>query len=170
VVHLNGYAHGALPWHAAKVVVGHSCVLSWWRAVHGEPAPAQWDRYRWAVAAGLRAADVVIAPTQSMLNALQENYGVGDCGLVIPNGRRWSGQQAMDKQPLILTAGRLWDEAKNAAMLASIAPELPWPVYLAGEAQHPARHDASERTPSLNEPPHQQLHFLGRLTAQELWS
>src|SRR4051794_34605905 len=30
VVHLNGYAHGALPFAAPKLVVAHSCVLSWW--------------------------------------------------------------------------------------------------------------------------------------------
>ncbi|HLM75082.1 MAG TPA: glycosyltransferase family 4 protein, partial [Polyangiaceae bacterium] len=30
VVHLNGYCHGALPFRAPVVVVGHSCVLSWW--------------------------------------------------------------------------------------------------------------------------------------------
>ena len=39
VVHLNGYCHAALPWSAPAVVVGHSCVRSWWRAVHGEDAP-----------------------------------------------------------------------------------------------------------------------------------
>ena len=27
VVHLNGYTHGALPWRAPVLVVGHSCVL-----------------------------------------------------------------------------------------------------------------------------------------------
>src|SRR5438477_12810194 len=32
VVHLNGYAHGGLPWRAPRVVVGHSCVCSWWHA------------------------------------------------------------------------------------------------------------------------------------------
>src|SRR5690349_7949526 len=29
VVHLNGYVHGALPWRAPSLVVGHSCVFSW---------------------------------------------------------------------------------------------------------------------------------------------
>ena len=33
----------------------------------------------------------------------------------------------------VLTAGRLWDEAKNVAALADVAPTLTWPVYLAGE-------------------------------------
>ena len=34
VVHLNGYAHAALPWSAPKLVVCHSCVLSWWKSVN----------------------------------------------------------------------------------------------------------------------------------------
>ena len=39
VVHLNGYAHGALGWPMPAVVATHGCVCSWWEAVHGEPAP-----------------------------------------------------------------------------------------------------------------------------------
>src|SRR4051812_7211684 len=33
LIHLNGYAHASLPWRAPVLVVGHSCVLSWWAAV-----------------------------------------------------------------------------------------------------------------------------------------
>jgi glycosyltransferase involved in cell wall biosynthesis len=41
------------------------------------------------------------------------------------------------KQPYILGAGRLWDEAKNLAAVAAIASELPWPVHIAGETHGP---------------------------------
>jgi glycogen synthase len=44
VVHLNAFSHGALPFRAPKLVVGHSCVLSWFEAVRGEVAPPSWDR------------------------------------------------------------------------------------------------------------------------------
>src|SRR3954452_21387582 len=44
VVHLCSYAHGAVLFRAPKVLVAHSCVLSWWRAVHGTEAPPSWDR------------------------------------------------------------------------------------------------------------------------------
>ena len=54
VIHLNGYAHGCLPWKAPTLVVGHSCVISWWEAVHGEQAPAVWDRYYLEIARGLQ--------------------------------------------------------------------------------------------------------------------
>src|SRR5947207_10815231 len=73
LVHLNGYAHGALAWNAPKLVVGHSCVWSWWRAVHRCDPSAEWNKYRSAVAAGLHAADLVICPSDAMLRALQEH-------------------------------------------------------------------------------------------------
>jgi len=38
-----------------------------------------------------------------------------------------------EKEPFVLSAGRLWDEGKNVATLARAASDLPWPVYLAGE-------------------------------------
>ncbi|HEY3520609.1 MAG TPA: glycosyltransferase family 4 protein, partial [Rhodanobacteraceae bacterium] len=76
VVHLNDLGHGDLPWPAPVLTVGHSCVLSWWRAVHGQPAPEpQWTRYRRRVSAGLHASQLVVAPTQAMLSSLQEFYG-----------------------------------------------------------------------------------------------
>src|SRR3954470_12507098 len=42
VIHINGYAHAAAPFQAPVIVVAHSCVCSWWRAVKGEAAP---ERY-----------------------------------------------------------------------------------------------------------------------------
>jgi glycogen(starch) synthase len=132
LVHLSGYTHGALPFRSPKVVVGHSCVLSWWRAVHGEPAPRAWDRYRSAVAAGLAAADRVVAPTAAMAAALEESYGPLPPIEVIWNGRRPDRYRPGDKECFVLSAGRLWDQAKNAAVLAGVAERLPWPVQIAG--------------------------------------
>ena len=66
IIHLNGFCHAALPWKSPPIVVAHSCVRSWWRAVHGVAAPAEWDRYTAAVIEGLRAARLVIAPSLAM--------------------------------------------------------------------------------------------------------
>ena len=68
VIHLNGYAHGHLPWSAPHLIAGHSCVLSWWKAVKGEDAPPEWARYRSYITRGLRDADFVVAPSRAMLN------------------------------------------------------------------------------------------------------
>jgi glycogen(starch) synthase len=133
VIHLNGFAHGSLPWSAPRVMVGHSCVLSWWRAVKGEVAPAEWDRYAREVKAGLMESDLVIAPSEAMLATLNENYGRLPNTRVILNGR----DSRAPKEPIVFAAGRLWDEAKNLEALDRVAPSLPWDIFVAGENIHP---------------------------------
>ncbi len=130
IIHLNTYGHGALAWLCPVVLTAHSCVLSWWQAVKDEPLPARWDSYRSVVARSLRAADVLTAPSQAMLDAIERHYGPGLPAqrLVIPNGRRADRFHAAAKEPMILTAGRLRDEGKNATAMAAVAGRLPWPA------------------------------------------
>lgn len=137
VVQLNGYTHGALPWPAPVLIAAHSCVLSWWQAVRGEPAPLEWERYRHNVAHGLRAANLVVAPTRAMLTALEQQYGALPRTRVVSNARDPNAYTPTRKEPLVLTAGRLWDEGKNVQALARAATSLSWPVIVAGEARHP---------------------------------
>lgn len=160
VVHLNGYCHGALPWSRPALMVGHSCVLSWWRAVKREQAPERYARYQEEVSRGLRSAGRLVAPTQWMLNALREHYGPLPEAEVISNARRAEDfPPDSERDPFILSAGRLWDEAKNVAMLDSVAPRLGWPVKVAGETRHPS---LGEAVPSCHVEP------LGQLSPREL--
>jgi glycogen(starch) synthase len=137
LIHLNGYAHGSLPWSSPMVMVGHSCVLSWWRAVKREAAPADWDRYAQEVATGLAAADLVIAPSEAMLGALGEHYATLPKTRVILNGRDPRAFKPSAKESIVFAAGRLWDEAKNLEALERVAPSLPWDIFVAGENIHP---------------------------------
>ncbi|HET6568661.1 MAG TPA: glycosyltransferase family 4 protein [Rhodothermales bacterium] len=137
VIHLNNFVHGALPWREPVLVVGHSCVSSWFEAVKGTRPTPEWDRYCREVARGLRAADLVTAPSHTMRSALTKHYGPISTGPVVPNGRRAQDYRSGRKEPLYLTSGRLWDEAKNVGVLDRIAPTLPWPGYVAGEEVHP---------------------------------
>lgn len=136
LVHLNGYVHAAMPWRAPTVVVAHSDVASWWQAVHGVPAPSSWDMYRRRVADGLAAADEVVAPTAAVLDDIHRAYGIAG-GSVVPNGRRDDWLAPPAKEPVVFTAGRLWDDAKNVAAVVAAAPDLEWPVAIAGEAVVP---------------------------------
>ena len=158
VVHLNGYCHAALPWGRPVVVAAHSSVWTWWRAVHGSDPPAEWNEYRRRVIAGLRAADRVVAVSGSMLAALEEAYCPLPEAQVIPLARDPAAMRAGHKQPYIFSAGRLWDPAKNLAALDRAAPEVPWPIHVAGEANH---QDGREVRP-------RHLSVLGRLPAPEL--
>jgi glycogen(starch) synthase len=158
IVHLNDLTHAELAWPAPVLVGAHSCVCSWWQAVHGGPAPASWDRYRGRVAASLHAADTVVAPTRAMLDALVRQHGTIASSRVIHNGRSVGAEPSVPKEPFVLGAGRLWDEAKNLGALAAVAPHLSWPVHLAGDARHP---DGSESDFGT-------AHVLGRLPDADL--
>jgi glycosyltransferase involved in cell wall biosynthesis len=137
VVHLNGYAHGALGFRAPTLVVAHSCVLSWWAAVLGEKAPPRYDRYRREVARGLASASAVVAPTLAMMDALVGHYGVPAQVAVIPNAADPERFHPGSKEAFILAVGRLWDQAKNIAALGEVAKGLPWPIRVAGSDVHP---------------------------------
>ncbi|WP_211103822.1 glycosyltransferase family 4 protein [Skermanella pratensis] len=163
LVHLSGYAHAALPWGRPVVVVAHSCVLSWWQAVHGCPAPAEWRPYADRVAAGLASADSVVAPTQAMLDALETHYGPVPHGRVVWNGRdggAWHPRP--DREPTVISVGRIWDEAKNIRALDGVAAGLDWPVVVAGSRKHPdGRRPEGDALPA-------NLRLLGHLRPDEL--
>lgn len=137
LIHLNGYVHGNLPFSAPKIIVGHSCVLSWWKAVKNENAPEDWNKYKSAVMRGLQSADLVVAPTRAMLDALEKHYGFLRNSRVIANGREASFFQTKKKEKFVLSAGRLWDEAKNIFCLTCAAQNLSHPVFVAGDDRHP---------------------------------
>lgn len=170
VVHLNDYAHAALPLDVPVVVVGHSCVCSWFEAVRGSAPPSSFDRYREVVRRGLQRADLVVAPTRAMLAALERHHGPVARARVIPNGRAASRFQPARKEPFVLCAARLWDEAKNAAALDAVAHELPWPVLLAGETESPDRARGAAGRPATAgaRPAAGGAVPLGRLSQEEL--
>lgn len=153
LVHLNQYCYGVLRWSVPCLMVGHSCVFSWFEAVSRSAPPAEWDRYRQAVTIGLRGADLVTAPTRFMLNALKRHYGNFSAADAVHNGRDPSLFNSGPKEDFILAAGRLWDEAKNIAILDRIAGRLPWPVFAAGPVQSPDRNRVQLRA----------LKYLGEL-------
>lgn len=155
LVHLNAFAHGDAPWRAPVLVVGHSCVWSWWNAVHGCDPPAQWSHYRERVTQGLRAAAAVVAPSRAMLDALGRHYGpLPQRSLVIHNGSSLAeAPAATRKQAYVLAAGRQWDRAKSLDTLACAAARLSRPVLVAGEGRGA---------------PAGALRLLGRLSAERL--
>lgn len=153
LIHLNGYSHGALLFASEipKVVVAHSCVLSWWQAVNGEPAPKEWREYERRVELGLSMANVVVAPTEAFGRELKRIYNLPSEVQTIHNGAAPFLLEPTPREQFVLAAGRAWDEAKNFAILNEAAASVP--VRLAGEARD---FDAPN------------LELLGRLSRAEL--
>jgi glycosyltransferase involved in cell wall biosynthesis len=171
IVHLNGYAHACMPFNAPVLVVGHSCVLSWWRAVKGADAPRpQWEAYANAVRTGLNAADMVAAPTAAMLAELETLYGPlpKERLSVLPNCRdtsRFASKETYGKERFLFSAGRLWDEAKNVRTLCDAAAKsgVSWPVVVAGETTEPGR---EADTASICSAPN--VRFVGALAPESV--
>lgn len=137
LIHLNNYAHGKLDWRAPVLMVGHSCVYSWWRAVHGTSPTIAWMEYRRRVREGLQGADMVVGVSRSMLRELERWYGGIRASCVIYNGQRPGAYEPGTKENFVFSTGRVWDAAKNIEALDLAAPLARWPIYVAGEAQHP---------------------------------
>ena len=137
IIHLNTPALAAGMPHAAPVVTtAHSCLGTWWRAVRQEALP---EDFAWRVAAtrcGLAAADIVVAASRSFAESLAAVYG-DDLPLeVVLNGRAATEIESI-KRPLIFTAGRLWDEGKNIALLDRVAAVMQAPIVAAGPLTGP---------------------------------
>lgn len=137
VIHLNGYVHASLDWEAPVLVAAHSCVLSWWRAVKNEPAPAGWDLYRDSVKRGLEAADMVVTISNSYAEELSTVYGPVDNMMVVYNGRNAHDFYSAEKKMQAFAMGRIWDEAKNLGVLGKIANKHQLPILVAGDKHHP---------------------------------
>lgn len=138
LLHLNSYAHAARGWELPVLVTAHSCVLSWWKDVKGEMPPRELATYRERVRAGLAAADLVTAPTRALLRDIQTFYGRLKSSHVIANGSGVDAERAT-KEPLVVSAGRMWDEAKNLAILEDVAPRIAWPLVACGDGSESAR-------------------------------
>jgi len=145
VLHFSQYCYGDIATDIPKIVVAHSDIVSWWVAVHGcEPDDTPWmRRYRETVSNGLRGADVVIAPSQWMLDQTTKYYVCPANGLVIHNGR---SPELFDpdatKQQFVLTVGRLWDAAKQVSVLLQCEQETR--VRIVGWDREPGREAAAK--------------------------
>jgi glycogen synthase len=104
--------------------------------VRAEEAPERFNEYTKRVSAGLRAATLVVAPSAPMLSELESDYGPLSATRVIPNGRAFEPPADVALEPFVLTAGRLWDEAKNVNALCAAARDVSWPVFIAGDERY----------------------------------
>lgn len=136
VVHVNGFREAAAHWGAPVIVTAHSCVWSWWQAVHhSNPTEAQWRQYRLNAAEGLDSADAWVAPSLAHRNAVDRVYCPLQIGQVIYNGNACTGFRPLPdgvRENSIISVGRLWDPAKNVDALTRIAKSVEWPIRIAG--------------------------------------
>jgi glycogen synthase len=155
VIHMNTFAPVLDP-DVPVLLTAHSCVLTWWRAVHGRNAPHVWSRYARLARQSLDRADLLTVPSRALLVELVAAHGELPRAQVIPNGRSVFGPAPGPRERLVVTAGRLWDQAKNAALVARAIPAIEGRVALIG----PGEVDGGESLGPL--PQRELLHWLRR--------
>jgi glycosyltransferase involved in cell wall biosynthesis len=135
LLHANQFCLGAARLGIPTVVTAHSDVLSWARSCRGaELEDSEWlARYCALVERGLDAADLVTAPTAWMMRALGERFRLPLEQSVIPNGRSVAAQAPGERRLRAVTAGRVWDEAKDVALLGMV--QSPMPLVVVGEEE-----------------------------------
>jgi glycosyltransferase involved in cell wall biosynthesis len=117
------------------IAVQHSCVASWWAAVKEGPLDAEFGWRRDLVQQGLHQAAAVVAPSVAFASETSRIYGVPTSA--VHNGRSPVWTRAIPQGEFVFTAGRLWDEGKNVAVLDAAAARLRVPFQAAGAVEGP---------------------------------
>ena len=137
LLHLN------LPSQAAAIetdlpviAMSHSCVVTWFAGVRGQPVPADWQWHHSIKRRGLLRADIALAPSRSHARMLEEAYGAIGRLHVVYNASR-SEETSGSKDALVSAAARWWDDGKNGRVLDEAAALTVWPIMMAGASTGP---------------------------------
>lgn len=161
LVHLNSPALAAAADFGVPVLgVAHGCLATWWDAARpDQPLDPAFAWHRDMMARGLRACDRIVAPSAGYAQTVTRLYHLPAAPHVVHNGRsRLGSAPARPIEDCAFTAGRLWDEVKNARVLDAVAARLAVPFHGAGSATAP-----HGETLALAH-----LHCLGHLDAEAL--
>ena len=160
VIQLNTPALAARAHFPAPVVaVTHGCIATWWAAAKAKPLSPDFEWHRELTRAGLRRADLVVAPSRAYAECIRATYALDRAPLVVHNGRAHHPAAASTApHDMAITVGRLWDPVKGAQLLDSVAQSLAIPFHAAGaiEGPHGERAELDH------------LHPLGQLDAETL--
>jgi glycogen(starch) synthase len=160
LLHSSQYCYAAAGLGIPAVVTAHSDVLSWAEACHGSPleGSAWLRRYCALVQTGLDHAAAVVAPTKWMLRTLGNHFALPGEKRTIANGISIPPSLVAERSLQAVTAGRLWDEAKDISLLQSVRSNVP--LVIAGAT-------VCEGTEAPLIPNAQ---YCGDLPQEQLWS
>ncbi|MBS3647547.1 glycosyltransferase family 4 protein [Pseudaminobacter sp. 19-2017] len=137
LVHLNAPSQAAgLEVPCPVVVISHSCVVTWFHAVLGEPVPDGWRWHEERNRQGFERADAIVAPSTSHAALMQACYGPIARLSAVYNAVEEIAS-AGEREPIVVAAARWWDNGKNAAVFDEAAANSAWPVRAIGATRGP---------------------------------
>ncbi len=164
LLHLNLPTQGAgLTTDRPVLVVSHSCVTTWFRAVRRAGLSPGWEWQGELNARGLARADLIVAPSQSHAEALRACYGPLPRLRVVLNAVTTPEPTRLPEKPVVIASGRWWDEGKGGRVLDAAAEMTNWPVRMLGPTHGPNGAAFAAETAQLDgELPHAQAIALMR--------
>ena len=132
---LPSQARGLAP-AVPAVVVSHSCVATWWHAVRGHRAARAGSGSGSASLSGFARADAIVAPSAAMPR-LRAAAMAQICRAPSWSNAARGAACGAAKEPIVLAAGRWWDEGKNGRALDAAAAASAWPIIVAGALEGP---------------------------------
>ncbi len=136
ILQLNGFCYGNLAVDVPRILMAHGDLITWAHAVHNHaPRPESLPNwYRQRVLAGLRGADLVVAPSAWMLDQIRDCYGYRGRGEVIYPGRNpILFNPYVSKEDSVLAVGRMVDAGKQVFLLTQEPHAVP--VCIVGAEQ-----------------------------------
>ena len=127
IVHMTGYLHAGLPFCGKVMVAGYPGSGS----AYGRLDAEQRRLCRAAFHYGLAGADLVVTPTETMMNVLRQTFGV-TLGRVIRDGRDAGRYVPGTKELMVLSMGTLRADPDRPSVLETAARGFAWPVVVAG--------------------------------------
>lgn len=137
IVQIHSPSLALAPYPAPVVSVIHSCVATWWSAVRNSPLPQDFA-WRTALARdGMLRSDLLVTPSAAFAEAVRTTYALPQQPVAVHNGRSPLPLAELPTADFAFTAGRLWDEGKNAAAFDRAAAGSAIPFRAAGPARGP---------------------------------
>jgi glycosyltransferase involved in cell wall biosynthesis len=136
-VQLHAPALACADFPAPVISVVHSCVATWWAAVRGTELPADFGWRTELAREGMERSDLVVAPTRAFAAAVQQVYALEQPPAAVHNGRSPLPMPSLPRSDRAFTAGRLWDDGKNAAAFDRAAALAATPFRAAGPLAGP---------------------------------
>ncbi len=124
VVHLHDSALATFPFRRPLVLSPRIDRAAWYEVI-GQPGDDVRSRQS---AAGLQAADLVVAPSYAALVELERRYGTLAAATVVYDGPPADRRQGGPGAPLVLSARSTFDEGGRVGTLSAAAAGLGWPV------------------------------------------
>lgn len=139
LVHCNSPAlAGAAAFPVPVVAVAHGCIATWWQGARDGPLDPGFAWHADLVRRGLAGAAAAVAPSAAFAAMLETTYRLARPVAVVHNGRPpIAACPVRPPMHAVLTAGRMWDPVKNAAVIDRVAALIDLRLLVAGALEGP---------------------------------